>query len=118
VDHKKGGEADNDNVILLKLEFFQNRIVTTFVNPLLLKMILAEQARDTDVKTWRSLNTDEAKTAMFAGWHEDAQGLVTLGDKIYVPTACRAEVLRQFHDSPITGHPGQWRTLELVWCKF
>src|SRR5882762_9876314 len=113
-DHKKGGKEDNENVVLLKPVFFQNRIATTFVNPPLLKMILTEQARDADVKTWRSLNTEDAKTAMFAGWHEDAQGLVTLEGKVYVPMACRAEVLRQYHDSPITGHPGQWRTLELV----
>jgi len=72
IDHKKGGEDDNDNVVLLKPEFFQSRIASAFLNPPLLETILAEQAKDADVKTWRSLDAGEAKTAMFAGWGEDA----------------------------------------------
>src|SRR5258708_36587571 len=103
---------------MFKTEFDQNQITTMFVNPPLLKMILAEQAKDADVKTWHSLSTDDAKTAMFAGWGQDAQGLVTLDDRIYVPTLCRAEVVRQHHDAPIAGHPGQWRTLELIRRNF
>ncbi len=117
-DHRGGTEEDNDNVVLLKPEFFQNRIASAFVNPPLLKTILTEQSKDADVKTWRSLSAGDAKTAMFAGWNEDERGLVTLEGKVYVPAACRAEAVRQCHDSPIAGHPGQWRTLELVRRNF
>src|SRR5258707_9293662 len=98
-DHRKGAEEDNDNIVLLKPEFFKNHIATMFFNPPLLKTILAEQAKDTDIQMWRTLNTDKAKTAMFAGWNEDDQRLVILEGKIYVPIACRAEVVHHYHNS-------------------
>src|SRR5258705_10070620 len=81
-DHKKGLEDDNDNVVLLKPEFFKNQIATLFLNPPLLKKVLAEQAKDAKVETWRSLRTDEAKTAMLAGWNEDTRGLITMQGKV------------------------------------
>ncbi len=118
VDHKRGTEDDNENVVLLKPEFFRNRVAVMATNPPLLKEILAQQATDGDVKTWRALDSPEARALAFPGWNDDTTGLVMKDDKVYVPMACRAEVVRQHHDVPIAGHPGQWRTLELVRCNF
>jgi len=98
VDHKKGIEDDNENVILLKPEFFRNRVATMFTSPPLLKEILAQQEKDTDVKAWRALSSLEARAMAFPGWNEDTAGLVKKDDKVYVPAACRAEVVRQHHD--------------------
>src|SRR5258705_2633835 len=118
VDHKRGVEGDNENVILLKPEFFKNHIATMFANPPLLKEVLAQLEGDVDVKAWRALDSPEAREIAFPGWRDDATGLVMKDDKVYVPATCRAEVVRQHHDVPIAGHPGQWRTLELVRRSF
>src|SRR5258705_2302942 len=45
-DHKKGIEEDNDNVVLLKPEFFKNQIAALFLDTPLLRRILAEQTKD------------------------------------------------------------------------
>jgi len=33
--------------------------------------------------------------------------------KLYVPGVLRADVIESCHDTPVAGHPGQWRTLEI-----
>src|SRR5258707_15647471 len=58
-DHREGTEDDNENVILLKPEFFKNRIAAMFTNPPLLKEILARQKEDGDVKEWRGLDSPD-----------------------------------------------------------
>ena len=43
-------------------------------------------------------------------------GLVFYCDRIYVPNEpeLRRKIVELHHDSKITGHPGRWKTLELV----
>ena len=65
---------------------------------------------------------------MSAEWAE-ADGLLTFQGKVYIPDAhdLRQQIMAQHHDSQVTGHPGRWKTLELVsqnywwphmsWCK-
>jgi hypothetical protein len=59
-------------------------------------------------------NTDKWKTALFNGWSDGTKETYMYKGKLYVPESCRAEVMKSCHDSPVVGHPGQWRTLELV----
>jgi len=42
--------------------------------------------------------------------------LVLKEGKIYVPknVELRAEIIRLYHDVPVAGHGGQWKTVELV----
>ena len=44
------------------------------------------------------------------------QDLVLYRGKVYVPkdTKLRTEIIKLHHDSPVAGHPGQWKTLELI----
>ena len=44
------------------------------------------------------------------------QGLLLYRGKVYVPNDqdLRAEIVRIHHDSPMAGHPGLWKTVELV----
>src|SRR5713226_2968556 len=54
-DHKKGVEDDNKNIVLLKPEFFENKITAAFVNPPLMKKIAQEQKKDAEsqkLKEW------------------------------------------------------------------
>src|ERR1700675_2655663 len=50
-----------------------------------------------------------------AEWAED-NGLLLYQGKIYIPNnpdlQCR--IVKQHHDSHIAGHPGRWKTLELI----
>ena len=49
------------------------------------------------------------------GWHLD-NGLLYYHDRIYVPneSEIRKAVLESRHDNPAAGHPGQFRTLDLL----
>ena len=49
------------------------------------------------------------------GWHLD-NGLLHYHDRIYVPNELeiRKAVLESRHDNPSAGHPGQFRTLDLL----
>ncbi|POV98898.1 hypothetical protein PSTT_14130 [Puccinia striiformis] len=35
-------------------------------------------------------------------------------DRIFVPTALRAQILKTFHDEPTAGHPGSLKTLDII----
>jgi hypothetical protein len=43
-------------------------------------------------------------------------GFLYFGEHIYVPKSSNLHkgILRESHDSPWVGHPGQWRTLALL----
>ena len=64
------------------------------------------------------MDSDEWKTAKFAGWDDRDHDTLLYKGKIYVPESCRYEVVESCHDTPVAGHPGQWRTLELVQRSF
>ena len=48
-------------------------------------------------------------------WRE-VDGIMYKEGKVYVPKdeKLRAEIIRLHHDTPIGGHGGQWKTVELV----
>ena len=48
-------------------------------------------------------------------WAEE-QGLILFRGKVYVPKdiELRKEIVRLHHKTSISGHPGRWKTLELV----
>ena len=44
------------------------------------------------------------------------EGLILWNGKVYVPRdpKLRTEIIRLHHDTPVGGHGGQWKTVELV----
>ena len=48
-------------------------------------------------------------------WSEES-GLVLYHDKVYVPLdpKLQHDIVKAHDDTPLTGHPGRWRTTELV----
>jgi len=113
-DHKEGVENDNENVVLLKPEFFKSRIAAAFVNPPLVKKIIDAQKEDKEWRIGKGMNGDEWKMVKFAGWDDGDDDTLLYKGKLYVPESCRADVVESCHDTPVVGHPGQWRTLKLV----
>jgi len=41
-------------------------------------------------------------------------------EKVYVPKddTLRAEIIRLYHDMPVGGHRGQWKTVEMITQNF
>ena len=46
--------------------------------------------------------------------------LSSFNGKVYVPKdgQLRHDIVHQLHDTPMAGHPGRWKTLELVTRNF
>ena len=49
-------------------------------------------------------------------WNKDEEGVVTWKQRIYVPRnkRLREDVIREHHDSVTGGHPGRYKTQELI----
>ena len=70
-------------------------------------------------KAARELRQTSGKTVYSAEWSEDDRVLRFRG-KIYVPwnTDLRRQVVSLCHDTKVAGHPGRWKTLELVFRDY
>ena len=66
-------------------------------------------------KAARELRQASSKTVHSAEWSED-EGLLQFRGKIYIPwnLDLQRRVVSLCHDTKVTGHPGCWKTLELV----
>ena len=120
-DHGKG-ECDNEDVTLLKPEFFrinalrQGHVLLTGEENDLLHQI--RQAKDLDesvVKAVEELRKTPQKKVEGAEWSEE-QGLILFRGMVYVPKdmELRRKIVEAHHDTTVAGHPGRWKTLELV----
>ena len=60
-----------------------------------------------ELGTSRSLRGEE--------WSEE-DGLILYYNKVYVPLdpKLQHDIVKAHHDTPLTGHPGHWRTTELI----
>ena len=122
VDLKKGIESDNKDVTLLKPEVFHVRalrqghlLIEGEEEKLLSKIRLSKDHEDAVVKTVEELKRSGTKMIRSGEWAPE-QGLVLYRGKVYVPknTKLRMEIIKLHHDSPVAGHPSQWKTLELI----
>src|SRR5882762_9336715 len=96
LDHKEGVENDNNNVILLKPEFFtKNRAAAVFINPPLVKKIIDAQKDDEEWRICKKMDGSDWKTAKFAGWDDGDDDTLLYKGKIYVPESCRTLELVQ-----------------------
>ena len=51
---------------------------------------------------------------------EEHNGLVLFRGKVYVPLNAQLQhdIIEAYHDTPVTGHLGQWETTKLVACNY
>ena len=63
----------------------------------------------------QELLKSKVKLLRSAEWRID-DGLVYFRDRLYVPSdrELQCRIVEQHHDSKLAGHPGRWKTLELV----
>jgi len=86
---------------------------------------LLEQVRQSKVKDDKVIKVVEemkrARVKMLRDeeWRE-VDGIMYKEEKVYVPKddKLRTEIIRLYHDMPVEGHGGQWKTIELVTHNF
>ena len=101
------GEKDNENVVLLKPEIFISLLDIDSTETIL-----------SDIRKRRKNLERVAQNALekkFPDWNED-NGIITWQGRIYVPrdNKLRSQIITMHHDTKLTGHPGRYKTLELI----
>ncbi len=123
-DHEEGVNLDNRDQILLKPEFFAiQAIEAAHESPINDDQILREVKEallsDEVTKDYKSLlqsGPREFKKSLEEWNYEN--GLLLYRGKVYIPKSTddhlRQRIVQIHHDLPSAGHPGRWKTYELV----
>ena len=113
---------DSHIIILLKPEYFKicvlhqgHLLIEGHEESILSKIRKSKDLDESVVKAVEELKKSSTKQLRSEEWSEE-QGLVLFRGKVYVlkNIKLRLEIIKLHHDTPIAGHPGQWKTLELV----
>lgn len=119
------GSGDNDNMVLLKPETFVIAALSGLTvdgeESQILKDIRFAMRNDSDsleetvARAVKELRKSGQRSLWTAEWNEQ-QGLLYFRSRLYVPPShdlwCR--IVEQHHGSRVDGHPGRFKTLELV----
>ena len=121
-DWRKGIEKDNEDRMLVKAEWLRKagmeEILIEGVD--LLKRVRESKVRDDEViKAVEEMKRAGVKMLRDEEWREE-DGLMLKEGKVYVPKdeELRTEIIRLYHETPIGGHGGQWKMVELVTQNF
>jgi len=123
-DWEVGVEKDNEEQVLVKKEWIEAqrvRIAEVIIEGVdLLDKVKKSKAKDDKVvKAVEEMKRAGVKMLRDEEWRQE-DGLMLKEGKVYVPKdeKLRAEVIRLYHDMPVGGHGGQWKTAELVTRNF
>ena len=116
------GEEDNQNQTLLGPELFHVDATTTEAAAQLAPgegdefLDCVRNCADLDeavVKALKELGT--SRSLRGEEWSEE-DGLILYHNMVYIPLdpKLRHDIVKAHHDTPLTGHPGRWRTTELI----
>jgi len=121
-DHGNGA-SDNENVVLLRPEFLavcalEGMELTGMEQKILSNIRKGNQNGDQEepiAKAARELQHSANRTVHSSEW-SNIDGLLQFQEKIYVPQSpdLQRQIVALCHNTHITGHPGRWKTLELV----
>jgi len=121
-DHRNRA-SDNENVVLLRLEFLAVRALegvelTGVEQKILSDIRKGNQSGDQEepiAKAARELRRSANGTVHSSEW-SNINGLLRFRGKIYVPQSpdLHRQIVALCYDTHIAGHPGRWKTLELV----
>ena len=120
-DHKQG-EEDNQNQTLLGPELFYVDVTTTEAaaqlppgegDEFLDRVRNCADRDEAVVKALKELGT--SRSLRGEEWSEE-EGLILYCNKVFIPLdpKLRHDIVKAHHDTPLTGHPGRWRTTELI----
>src|SRR5215472_4077424 len=120
-DHKTGQEDNRDKILLPSRLFVAatGGIVLEGLETELMERI--KKCEDKDEAVVRAFKELGSTRGVLRGteWSEEG-GVILFNGKVYVPRdpQLRHDIVRQHHDAAIAGHPGRWKTLELVTRNF
>ena len=117
-------ERDNQNITLLTPGMFAVRALEglefvgqerSLVREIRRHSKEASDLEDTVAKAVKALRKTGSQSLRSSEWDE-ADGLIYFCGKLYVPPGgdLRRRIVALCHDSTLAGHPGCWKTLELV----
>jgi len=119
-DWKVGVEKDNEDQRLVKpgwLEVRKIEMVEIIVDGVdLLEEVKKSKVKDDEiVKVVEEMKRAGVKMLRDEEWRE-VDGIIYKEGKVYMPKddKLRAEIIRLHHDTPVGGHRGQWKMVELV----
>jgi hypothetical protein len=125
-DHEEGVIDNNTGQMLLWPEFFALHSITkAHMNQVndselldQIKSVLENNEMTKDYKRLLSSSPREFKKSL-EDWNFE-NGLLLHCGKVYVPKDqdLRLELLKLHHDTLLAGHPGWWKTLELLACNY
>src|ERR1700677_464087 len=120
-DHDRG-ENDNENIILLKPEYFciaalsQGHIlINAKKTPLLSEIQKSKIYDESIVKAIEDLKKLSTKCLRSDKW-QLKQDLILFRGKVHIrkDNNLRCKIVKLHHNSSSAGHPGQWKTIELI----
>jgi len=122
LDWHKGVEKDNKDRILVKLEWLRKvQVEEVLIEGVdILEKIRKSKTKDDEiVKAVEEMKKAGVKMLRDEEWREEDR-LMLKEKKVYIPgdEGLRTEVIQLHHDTPVGGHGGQWKTMELVTKNF
>ena len=106
VDWAEGVEKDNENQVMLKEEWIEVRLMEQLVEGLEKEIVKKiKEARDKDKEVIKT----RVKMLRNEEWQIEEGRVYVLKDE-----KLRVEIIQLHHDTPIAGHRGQWKMVELV----
>jgi transposase InsO family protein len=121
-DHGSGAD-DNQDMVLLKPDLFIIRALEGVTSLGEEKNLLREirelvksgQIEESVGKVVEELRKSGVKSLRSEEWSEE-DGLLCFRGRVYVPNdpELRRRIVAQHHDTHVAGHPGRWKTHELV----
>jgi len=113
-DWQEGMERDNEDQTLIKPEWVRAAETLVEEGNLREQIKKAQEGDERVVKAVEELKKAEVKTLRDKEW-EIEDGVVLKKGRIYVPEGeLRGEVIQLHHDTPVGGHGGRWKMMELV----
>jgi len=119
-DWEVGVARDNEDETLVKSKWLEARrterveVIVEGVD--LLKKVRKSKVKDNEVvKAVEEMKQAGVKMLRDEEWRE-VDSIMYKERKVYMPkdNILRAEIIRLHHDTPVGGHRGQWKTVELV----
>jgi len=103
------------------LEVRKTEVVEIIVDRVdLLEEVRKSKVKDNEVvKAVEEMKQAGVKMLRDEQWRE-VDGIMYKEEKVYMPKdkKLKAEIVRLYHNTPIGGHGGQWKTVELVTRNF
>ena len=113
-DWQEGVEKDNKDRTLIKPEWVRGVETIVEEENLRERIKTAQKGDERVVKAVEELKKAGVKTLRDEEW-EIEDGVVLKEGKIYVPEGeLRGEIIWLYHNTPVGGHEGRWKTTELA----